>query len=106
MEGIFEDIATADNQTLITKAMNKNGASKELCDRAICNWVYVNLQSFQVTSDFNFVAFIETLLKFAPANYKPPSAFLVRGKYLDEAYAKTKNDANKMFTNIWSTRLR
>ena len=100
MEGIFEDIATADRQTLIMKAMNKNGASKDLCDKAICNWVYVNLQSFNVTGDFNFVAMLETLLKFAPPGYKPPLPHLVRGKYLDEAYDETKKKATKMFSDM------
>jgi hypothetical protein len=100
MEGIFDDIATADTQALITSSMNKNGASKELCNRAICNWVCINLQSFSVTGDLNFIMFIEALLKFAPPGYKPPLSHLVRGKYLNGAYEKSKKDANKMFTDM------
>jgi hypothetical protein len=90
MEGIFDDIATADTQALITSSMNKNGASKELCNRAICNWVCINLQSFSVTGDLDFIKFIEALLKFAPPGYKPPLSHLVRGKCLNGAYEKSK----------------
>jgi hypothetical protein len=100
MEGTFDDIATADTQSLITHAMNKNGASKEVCDKAVCDWIYINLQSFNVVADVNFKAMISTLLKFAPPGYKAPLPHLVRGKHLDEAYAKTKKQANKMFTDM------
>jgi hypothetical protein len=71
-----------------------------LCNEATSHFIYDNLCSFNLTAVPSFIAAIETITKFAPAGYKPPTPFLVRGKYLDAAYEKTKKKAQVPFGDM------
>jgi hypothetical protein len=103
MEGVFDDIARDSDQALITASLNSNTRATELCNEAISHSIYDNLCSFNLTAVESFVAAIDTITKFAPAGYKPPTPFLVRGKYLDAAYEKTKKKAKVIFGDMWGT---
>ena len=100
LEQVFDDIATGDKQKKITDSMSKSSASKLLCDQAVSLWIYVTLQTFNVTAEASFAKMIDTIARFAPAGYKPPNPTLVRGKFLDEAYAITQEEAKEMFTDM------
>ena len=98
MEGMFDDIAKESDQTLITASLNKNTRATELCHEAVSHFIFDNLCSFNLlTAVPSFIAAIDTIVKFAPDGYKPPKPHLVRGKYLDAAYEKTKKKAKVLF---------
>ena len=100
MEGMFDDIAKESAQTKITASLNKNTCATELCHEAISHFIYDNLESFNITGVASFIAAIDTIVKFAPDGYKPPTPFLVRGKYLDAAYEKTQKKAKVLFGDM------
>jgi hypothetical protein len=71
-----------------------------LCHEAVSHFIYDNLCSFNLTAVSSFVAAIDTIVKFAPAGYKPPKPHLVRGKYLDAVYEKTKKKVKVLFGDM------
>jgi hypothetical protein len=100
METVFNDIEEDETQRKIDSCLNKTGAKTELCNLAVAEWVYLTMQSFLITGDESFVEMVTTLIKHAPPGWKPPKPHLIRGKYLDKAYAKTKADCKELFKDM------
>jgi hypothetical protein len=85
-------------QTKLTgSTKDKTTAAKAVCDKAVADWVYVTMQSFQVTADSSFIEVLQTINKFAPPGYVPPYPKLIRGTLLTAAYEKSKEAAKEMF---------
>jgi hypothetical protein len=97
MDALLEDAEDCEKEGTISKSMNKITTRTDLCHKAVSDWIFNTMQSFNDTEDNNFIKMIDTLIKFAPPGYKPPKPHLVRGKYLDRAYAKTKEALNQTF---------
>jgi hypothetical protein len=98
MEGMFDDIKEEATQTKLTgSTKDKIDAAKAVCDKAVADWVYVTMQSFQVTCDSSFIEMLQTINKFAPPGYAPPLPGLIRGTLLTAAYEKSKEEAKVMF---------
>ena len=90
-KSMFDDIKEEATQTKLTgSTKDKIDAAKAVCDKAVADWVYVTMQSFQVTCDSSFIEMLQTINKFAPPGYAPPLPGLIRGTLLTAAYEKSK----------------
>jgi hypothetical protein len=94
-KGAVKEEAT---QTKLTGSnKDKITAAKAVCDKAVADWVYITMQSFNVTADSSFIEMIQTVNKFAPLSYVPPLPHLIRGTLLTTAYENSKEAAKEMF---------
>ena len=63
MEGMFDDIKEETTQTKLTGTdKDKKTAAKAVCDKAVADWVYDTMQSFNVTADFSFIEVIRDIV--------------------------------------------
>jgi hypothetical protein len=66
-ESTFDDIKEEATQTkLMGSNKDKITAAKAVCDKAVADWVYITMQSFNVSADSSSIEMIQSVNKFAP----------------------------------------
>ena len=85
----------ANQQLTMEKMLNRNTDICARLDRAVAKFILTGFHSFKLVEQPEFLALLK-LAKQAPPDWKPPSAYLVAGRLLDDQYEETSRKSRAL----------